>query len=75
MIRYLPETASVLIAISGHAENFGIRVTVPFARHGHTLRRVRSPFRGQEIQMEIAALVLFSSVALWFADEISGNRL
>jgi hypothetical protein len=25
--------------------------------------------------MEIAALVLFGSIALWFAEEISGNRL
>jgi len=25
--------------------------------------------------MEVAALVLFSSIALWFAEEISGNQL
>jgi len=25
--------------------------------------------------MEIAALVLFGSIALWFAEELSGNRL
>jgi hypothetical protein len=25
--------------------------------------------------MEIAALVLFGSIALWFAEELNGNRL
>jgi len=25
--------------------------------------------------MEVAALVIFSSVALWFAEELSGNNL
>jgi hypothetical protein len=39
------------------------------------LRQAKSPFGGQEIPMEVAALVLFSSIALWFAEEISGNQL
>jgi hypothetical protein len=29
----------------------------------------------QEVRMELAALVLFSSVALWFAEEMNGNNL
>jgi hypothetical protein len=33
------------------------------------------PHGGQESPMEVAALVLFSSIALWFAEEISGNQL
>jgi hypothetical protein len=32
------------------------------------------PIRAQEIDMEIAAVVLFSSVALWFAEEINSRR-
>jgi hypothetical protein len=33
----------------------------------------RSP--AQEVEMEVAALVIFSSVALWFAEELSDNSL
>lgn len=36
----------------------------------HSQRR-----RAQEIEMEFAALVIFSSVALWFAEELNGNEL
>jgi len=36
----------------------------------HSKRR-----RAQEVEMEVAALVIFSSVALWFAEELSGNNL
>jgi hypothetical protein len=31
--------------------------------------------RAQEVEMEFAALVIFSSVALWFAEELNGNGL
>jgi hypothetical protein len=41
----------------------------------HTSSQPKSPLWGQEISMEVAALVLFSSIALWFAEEISGNQL
>jgi hypothetical protein len=27
------------------------------------------------IEMEVAALVIFGSVALWFAEELHGNKL
>jgi hypothetical protein len=41
----------------------------------HTVRQTRTPLRGQEIPMEVAALVLFSSIALWFVEELSDNQL
>jgi hypothetical protein len=31
--------------------------------------------RAREVEMEVAALVIFSSVALWFAEELNGNTL
>jgi hypothetical protein len=39
------------------------------------LSEVKLRLDGQENPMEVAALVLFSSIALWFAEEISGNQL
>jgi hypothetical protein len=52
-----------------------------YVRHGRTKplspyfcalqKRIGAP----EIQMELAALVLFSSVALWLAEELHGNSL
>ena len=31
--------------------------------------------RAREIEMELAAVLLFSSVALWIAEEMNGNQL
>jgi hypothetical protein len=31
--------------------------------------------RAQEVEMEVAALVIFGSVALWIAEELHGNAL
>ena len=31
--------------------------------------------RAREVEMEVAALVIFGSVALWFAEELNGNKL
>jgi hypothetical protein len=71
----LPQLGNLPVLLQQLYENFGTRITVTSASHEHTFCQVRPPFRGQEISMEIAALVLFSSVALWFAEEISGNLL
>jgi len=57
------------------SENSGTRITVRLAGHEHTVRQAKPPRGGQENPMEVAALVLFSSIALWFAEEISGNQL
>jgi hypothetical protein len=35
----------------------------------------RTPCGVQERDMEIAALVLFGSIALWFAEELNDNQL
>ena len=75
MFRSVALNDSVSIPLRQLHEKYATRVTVRLAGHEHTLRQARSPRGGQESPMEVAALVLFSSIALWFAEEISGNQL
>jgi purine-nucleoside phosphorylase len=47
-----------------------------FFRTKTSILRVHSKRRrAQEVEMEVAALVIFGSVALWFAEELHGNTL
>jgi hypothetical protein len=51
---------------TGHGTGAGIGTDFPADQNA---------LPGQEFPMEVAALVLFSSIALWFAGELSGNQL
>jgi hypothetical protein len=46
------------------------------ARADHTAAHSNAPRAGcRREQVEIAALVLFGSIALWFAEELNDNQL
>jgi len=71
----MPGICSIAIPLQPPSEQNGTDITVRLADHEHTLWQPKSPLSGQEISMEVAAFVLLSSIALWFAEEISRNQL
>ena len=76
--KYISTYHSIITALRSNCDELrknGTNVTVRLARREHTLRQSKLPFEGQEIPMEVAAFVLLSSIALWFAEEISRNQL
>jgi hypothetical protein len=70
-----PKKSTITVPLRLISGKIGTEITFRLAGREHTLRQAKSPIWGQEIPMEVAAFVLLSSIALWFAEEISRNQL
>lgn len=67
LVKPLPTFGNYTVQSVLISRSFGTRKSI--------LPAIRMRLGALEVEMEFAAIVLFSSVALWIAEEMNGNSL